>query len=51
LSRLEPLFTTQYYHPGVSKKAPFSSEGVCLLIAAAAVYFALNFKQELAKRD
>uniref|UniRef100_A0A915LLX1 Translocon-associated protein subunit delta n=1 Tax=Meloidogyne javanica TaxID=6303 RepID=A0A915LLX1_MELJA len=51
LSRIEPLFTTQYYHPGVSKKAPFSSEGVCLLIAAAAVYFALNFKQELAKRD
>ncbi|KAL7078932.1 hypothetical protein ACQ4LE_001064 [Meloidogyne hapla] len=51
LSGVEPLFTAQYYHPGVSKKTPLSSEGVCLLIAVAAVYYALNFKQELAKRD
>ncbi|KAF7635762.1 hypothetical protein Mgra_00004854 [Meloidogyne graminicola] len=51
LSRVTPLFTAQYYHPGVSRKTPLSSEGVCLLIALAAVYYAFNFRQELAKRD
>jgi hypothetical protein len=51
LSNVEPLFTAQYYHSGVSKKTPLSSEGVCLIIAVAAVYYALNFKQELSKRD
>ena len=48
---VSPLFTAQYYHPGVSRKSPISSESVCLLLGAAAAYFALIFKQRLAKRD
>nr|AHB64350.1 translocon associated protein delta subunit [Pratylenchus goodeyi] len=51
VSAASPLFSTQYYHPGVSKKTPVSSEIVFLLVGAAALYYGYHLKQQLAKRD
>lgn len=50
-SDVQPLFTVQHYHAGVSKKPWVSSETVFLFLAAAALYYAINFRQQLAKRD
>ncbi|KAL3068576.1 hypothetical protein niasHT_030867 [Heterodera trifolii] len=50
-SSVQPLFTVQHYHGGTSHKTWISSESVFLLLGVVALYFTMNLRQLLAKRD
>ncbi|CAD5226769.1 unnamed protein product [Bursaphelenchus xylophilus] len=44
---IEPSFVVDYYHAGVSRNWPISSEAVALLVSFLAVYAAFNYRSEL----
>ncbi|VDN18590.1 unnamed protein product [Gongylonema pulchrum] len=46
-SKIEPLFTVQLKHPGVSRSSPVASETVVMTLAVVALYMAYHFKSQL----